>query len=291
MIQNGKGRTQFTGKRFLLFLGLWLIISFFLYLGIHFFENRNKQELIKTGVAISKDISSQSGLPLLEKKFDLLSRRIEKIKEKPDVIFASIIDHKNKLIAYTDQDQFFTLNREQSGEHDGVIYWKISKADHRKIMNFSSEITFSGTRVGEVFISLAVNGTSPVRTVFSTLVVLSLLAILISFGTVRYKDCLAWCRTRNFTVSYDSSPPKTAPAETEPDGDERFICPMCSCPAEFSQSICSLNTLDNFVVLKNYALENKEVPIEQLGTIEELEWLKRRIVLKSAKIITKLEAE
>ncbi|WDP92891.1 MAG: hypothetical protein HUN04_25475 [Desulfobacter sp.] len=285
MILYGKWKAKFTGKRCLIFLGVWFIISFILYLGIHLAETRQKQRLIKTGVAISKDISSQSGLPLLEKKFDLLSQRIENIKQKPEVIFASIIDHKNKLIAYTDQDQFFTLNRDQSGEQDGVIYWKISNTNNKKIMNFSSDITFSGTRVGEVFISLAANGIGFIRKIFFMVAAMGVLAIFISFGLVRYQDFLAWWKSKAYSVS--------APGEPEINSEEgaRFFCPMCSRQSSFSQRICSGEKLEDFPVIQNYSREYKEVLLENLNTVEELEWLKRRIIARSAKIITKLETE
>ena len=45
MIQNGNGRTKFTGKQFLTYLGLWLIISVILYLGVHLFETGKKKKL------------------------------------------------------------------------------------------------------------------------------------------------------------------------------------------------------------------------------------------------------
>ena len=85
-------------------------------------ESQRRQALIKKGVAVSKDISSQSGLPLLEMKIDVLSQLIETATQKPEVVFASIIDHKNKIIAYTDQKQLFSLNRKKITPVSNIVY-------------------------------------------------------------------------------------------------------------------------------------------------------------------------
>ncbi len=148
-------------------------------------------------MAISKDISSQSGLPLLEKNFDLLGDFLEKITAKPEVVFASIIDHKNKLIAYTDQEQFLTLKKQKPGTLEKVNFWRISGLNNRKVMNFSSDITFSDTRVGEVFISLAAEDLDSLRQLFGYFVAISLLFLFVVFSVMRYRDCLVWVNKKS----------------------------------------------------------------------------------------------
>jgi len=251
-------------------------------MSIHFWEVQQKKDLIKTGVAISKYISSQSGLPLLEKKFDLLSTQIEEIKKKPEVVFASIIDHKNKLIAYTDQDQFFTLSREKSGEQEGVQYWKISDSNHLKIMNFSSEITFSQTRIGEVFISLAVNDMGNPRRWFLFFAVLSVSAILSVFGLSRYQDGRLWWKTKQM-------PPREPPVENRENG--YFNCPLCHGQTGFTTDLCKGKDLEAFLILKQFPSAKEDVLLKDLDRDEELAWLKKRIIARCASIITKISTE
>jgi hypothetical protein len=162
--------------------------------------------LILTGVTISKDISSQSGLPLLEKNFDLLGEFLEEITTKPEVVFASIIDHKNKLIAYTDQEQFLTLKKHKAGVLEDVNYWQTSGLNNQKVMNFSSEITFSDTRVGEVFISLAAENLDRLRQLFVSLAIMSLFFLCLLFGVVRYRDCLVWVNAKSAQMIEKSLP-------------------------------------------------------------------------------------
>ncbi|MCA1785961.1 MAG: hypothetical protein LC657_08275 [Desulfobacteraceae bacterium] len=192
MANTQESDTRFTGNRFLLSIAVWFVVCLIIYGFINMREHNHTRRLILTGVAISKDISSQSGLPLLEKNFDLLGRFLEEITAKPGVMFASIIDHKNKLIAYTDQDQFLTLKKQKSGALENVGYWRISGLNNQKVMNFSSEITFSDTRVGEVFISLAAENLDRLRRVFAYLSITTLIIIFILFGGARYRDCLVW---------------------------------------------------------------------------------------------------
>jgi hypothetical protein len=188
---------RFTGKEFLLSLAVWFIVCLVVYGLIYIREHRQTKRLILTGVAISKDISSQSGLPLLEKNFDLLGNFLEEITAKPQVVFASIIDHKNKLIAYTHQEQFLTLKKQKSGVLDNVNYWRISELKNRKVMNFSSDITFSDTRVGEVFISLAAENLDSLRQIFLFVAFIVLLSLLVLFSVMRYRDCLVWLNKKS----------------------------------------------------------------------------------------------
>jgi hypothetical protein len=197
MVNTQKRGTGFTGNLFLLSLAVWFVVCLIVYGLIYVREFRQTRRLILTGVAISKDISSQSGLPLLEKNFDLLGDFLEKITAKPEVVFASIIDHKNKLIAYTDQEQFLTLKKQKPGTLENVNYWRISGLNNKKLMNFSSEITFSDTRVGEVFISLAAENLDRLRQLFGYFAAISLLFLFVLFSIMRYRDCLFWVNKKS----------------------------------------------------------------------------------------------
>jgi hypothetical protein len=206
MANTQKSEIRFTGNGFLLSLFVWFVLCVLIYGLICIRENNQIRRLILTGVTISKDISSQSGLPLLEKNFDLLGEFLEEITTKPEVVFASIIDHKNKLIAYTDQEQFLTLKKHKAGVLEDVNYWQTSGLNNQKVMNFSSEITFSDTRVGEVFISLAAENLDRLRQLFVSLAIMSLFFLCLLFGVVRYRDCLVWVNAKSAQMIEKSLP-------------------------------------------------------------------------------------
>lgn len=250
-----------------------------LYLFVHLTEAKNSQALIQKGVAISKDISSQSGLPLLEMKIDTLGRLIERATQKPEVVFVSIIDHKNKIIAYSDQKQLFTLDRKKNGEVEGVNFWKIAGMNHQKVMNFSTDITFSNTRVGEVFISLSAEKMGGLRRPFLFFSLATLAVILFSFGFARYRDGRIWWTRRQTHRMF----PRGIP---DPGKDCEFICPLCGRPAAFSIQICQKPDLKSIAVLKNYSGPDEKIHLRDLSDIENLGWLKNRIIDRCARITT-----
>ena len=276
-----------TGKKIILCLIAWFILCTGFYISIHIWESNSRQELIKVGVSISKDISSQSGLPLLEKNIKLLSRIIEKITEKPEVVFASIIDHKNKIIAYTDQKQFFTLNRQKAGVFEDVHYWKISNPNHQKVMNFSSEVTFSGTRVGEVFISLATENIEQLKRsfVFFAVVTLTLILLFFLFGTVKSKDYIPWWKALTTKVRSHKR------LLLKDFSDSEISCPLCGNHENFSLNSFQTPDLEKFPVLKQSSGTNNCVLLTDIAKVEELSWLKRVIVVQCTDIINKIVAE
>ncbi|MCD4721609.1 MAG: hypothetical protein K8S13_17365 [Desulfobacula sp.] len=285
MTAKTKRTIKLTGKKMIWCLVAWFVLCTIFYIFIQTLEGNRKQKLIKIGVSISKDISSQSGLPLLERDIKHLSQVIEKITEKSEVVFASIIDHKNKIIAYTDQDQFFTLNKQRSAVLDDVHYWKISNSNHQRVMNFSSEITFSGTRVGEVFITLATENIGQLKRSFILFAVLILLAIVFLFGIANYKDYLPWWNALNTKLKFSPKP------FLKDFGDSEISCPLCGNHENFSMNGFQMPDLEKFPVFKLYSGTNKPVLLEDMAKIEELSRVRRLIIVQCTGIINKVTVE
>lgn len=280
-----KKAIQFNRKKLIIFLAVWFVLCSVFYVFIHVWEGNRKQELIKIGASISKEISSQSGLPLLEKNIKLLSRIISEITQKPEVVFASIIDHKNKIIAYSDQKQFFTLNRQKAGVYDEVHYWRIYNPNHQRVMNFSSDVTFSNTRVGEVFISLAAENIGKLTRPFIFFAVSTLLTIVFLFGIANYKDYLPWWKTVNTKLRGRKKP------VLRDLGDAEISCPLCGNHEHFPLKGFQTPDLDTFPVLRQYSGTKDSVLLKDMAKIEELSWLKRLIVVQCTGIINKVAAE
>jgi hypothetical protein len=289
MTLKNKDADRYTVKSFVLCLTAWFVVCSLLYIVVHFWEGSRKNDLVKIGVAISKDISSQSGLPLLERKIDHLGRLIEHVTEKPEVVFASIIDHRNKLIAYTDQDQFFTFSRKRSDELEGVHYWRISNLNHQKVMNFSSEITFSGTRVGEVFLSLAAEKMGILRRFFFFFSVLTLILLVIFFGIARHSDLWVWWNTKYRRVK-DPEPPLDQTVLDQTVSDD-FFCPLCGSARHLSRDSFRHPDLESFLLIQSYSKTHGGVMLRDLSRVEELSWFKKGIIAQCGKIITTISAE
>jgi uncharacterized membrane protein affecting hemolysin expression len=270
-------KNRFTLKNFLISISIWFIVCLVIYLIGHAVEQNKEAKLVKSGFAISKDISSQSGLPLLEREFDHLSTLIEQTTKKPGVVFASIIDHKNKIIAYSDQNQFFTLNKKYARQEDGIKYWRVISLETHNVMNFLTPITFSDTRVGEVFLSLATQNFDRFHQIVMLLGLLSFLCITLLFGAANYQNVLIWIRKKDLPTGITSR---------EIEDAALFTCPLCSTATRFSGQTCDDDPLESSTVLTHYGDPEKIIMLYDLNKFEELSWIKQRIITKCAKIIS-----
>ena len=275
-------KNRFTLKKFLFSISIWFIICVIMYLIGHAVERNKKKKLVKSGIAVCKDISSQSGLPLLEREFDHLSTLIEQTTKKPGVVFASIIDHKNKIIAYSDQNQFFTLNRKYAQQEDSIKYWRVINLGTHNVMNFLTPITFSDTRVGEVFISLASQNFDQFYRIVMLFAVLSFLCIILFFGAANYRNALIWIRKKDMPANN-----MTDTTADETDEATLFTCPLCRTATPLSNQTCD-GRIESLTVLTRYGDFKDTIMLYDLNKFKELGWIKQRIITKCAKIISVL---
>jgi Ca2+/Na+ antiporter len=270
-------KNRFTLKNFLISISIWFIVCLLIYLVGHAVKLHKNNKLIKSAIAISKDISSHSGLALLEKKVDHLSALIEQATKKPGVVFASIIDHNNKIIAYSDQSQFITLNKKYARQEGGIKYWRVVSLETHNVMNFLTPITFSNTKVGEVFISLVTPNFNRFFGIVTLLAVLSFLCIIVLFGAANYKNAQTWIRKKEIQPAAPHHKADDAPL---------FTCPLCCTPASFSDKTCDGPPIESTPILTRYGDPEKSIILHDLDKLEELDWFKQRIISKCVKIIS-----
>lgn len=264
-------------------LAIWFVSCSVGYLIVSYIENSKKTKLTQKGITFSKNIASEAGLPLLEKNSELLSQLLARVSKQPQVIYASIIDHKNKTIAFTDQDQFLLLNQKKSKKKDGVFFWKISNINNNSTIHFSTDITFSGTKIGEVFISLTDNNSVLVLKrwffwfAFFTLLPVSLYFVyamrrkifffLGKFGK-KYQENI---RIVNIQADYSN-----------------INCPLCGTTNKFSNNNFSDIDLVKQPILMSSLENKKSLYIKDISKIGELNWLKRRIIFQCTEIINRI---
>ncbi|MFO7883619.1 MAG: hypothetical protein R6U68_02260 [Desulfobacteraceae bacterium] len=245
-------------------------------------ENKKRTNLIQTGVSIAEDIASQAGLPLLEKNSTLLSDLLKKLSEKPIITYVSIIDHKNKIIAFTDQDQFLSLNRDKSHRKDNVFFWKIKDIHKNQVMHFSTDITFSNTKIGEVLISLADTEALSDKKYFFGFALATFLCICGFFAyTMRNTIHL-------FLVKLKKSFSDVSTNIYITDKNFSMKCPFCGAISPFSKKKFDLGSLEKDPVLILHSEKEKFLYIKDISKREDLTWLKKRIVIQCTEIINKI---
>ena len=281
---NEKSRPYPINTRLLWSLLIWFLVCSIVYALIWFKDDARKNRLARIGVDISKNISSQAGLPLLEKDARKLRQLLKEAAQKPNVVYASIIDHKNKLIAYTDQKQFFTLNQNSRNVMDKVNYWEVADINNKHVMNFTSDVTFGGTRIGETFISIAANQVTAIKQGFVLLAALSLLIIFTIFIILPPKGS-----HENFWKTFHTpfSLKKREP-QVQSMNYYEITCPLCARQNIFARDQFGNEKLSQFPVLTLDNPGQQPIFLQDISTRKELNWLKKRIVLQCLEIINKI---
>ncbi len=264
-------------------LVIWFVSCCVGYLIVSYIENGKKAKLTHKGISFSKNVASEAGLPLLENNNKLLSQLLEKISKQPEVIYASIINHKNKTIAFTDQDQFLLLNQKKSKKKDGVFFWKIANINNNSTIHFSTDITFSGTKIGEVFISLVdTNNVLVLKRWFFWFAFCTLLSVSMYFVYAMRQRF--FCFSGKFRKKYQEN---INIANIQADYSD-INCPLCGSTNKFSNKDFSDIDLVKKPILTPFLDNKKTLYIKDISKIEELNWLKKRIVFQCTEIINRI---
>ena len=279
-----KSRPYQVNTHLLWSLLIWFLVCSIIYTLIWFKDNTRKNRLARIGVDISKNISSQAGLPLLEQDAIKLRQLLKKAAQKPNVVYASIIDHKNKLIAYTDQKQFFTLNQNSRNVMDKVNYWEVADINNKHVMNFTSDVTFGETRIGETFISIAASQITAIKQGFVLLAALSLLIIFTFFIIFPPKGS-----HENFWKAFHN---RLSLKKREPQVQSlnyyEITCPLCARQNIFARDHFGNEKLNQLSVLTLDNPGQQPIRLQDLSTQKEFNWLKKRIVLQCLEIVNRI---
>ena len=100
--ENKPGRINKT--RWFTCLLIWWVVAVFFYLFIAAQEKNRVGRVTSTGIKTILANAEQAGLPLLERNVQALTRLTQKVDRVKGVVNVSIIDHKNKIIAFTNPD-------------------------------------------------------------------------------------------------------------------------------------------------------------------------------------------
>jgi hypothetical protein len=134
---------------------IWLIASVTGYLILKSNVKRLNNDFYQYGLSVTQKLAAEIGPSLLEKNMLYLNVAIGEIEGSNNLIFISILNHENKLVAHTDSDM---INRTSIPIKDGRYIDSIkgvsieakSLPDNEKIISFSKIVTFSGINIGKV---------------------------------------------------------------------------------------------------------------------------------------------
>ena len=289
--ENKTGRIKKT--RWFTCLFIWWVVAVFFYLFIAARETNLLGQVRDKGIEIVLESAKQAGLPLLERDLKSLTRLTQDVARLKGVVNVSIIDHKNKIIAYTNPDQLLPISSTAIQIKDGASYWPHILSDGTQAICFSSDIVFAGTKIGEVFLAMDTDGSAGLTTVFflsalvSFLLVVFVMLVIDFHGIIPLKAALL-ARIRAWTGGDDAL-----------SDDREVICPVCGNHKPLNHSFLLQANLDRYPVVRSARKGNdtaqllltKGVNLREISRREDLGWLRRQMIHRCADIIKKLAGD
>ena len=276
--------------RYLIFgLVAWWLAMLIVYSVISLRINHRKDKLRQSGVEITNEFSKRVSLPLLEKNSQSIHALLTDAANKTDVIYASVVDHRNKVVAFTGTGHLMPDLTEGASSIEKVSIWEGGFASHARILNFVSDITYGGTKIGEIFIGLSTPESFQTQRTFAIIAVSSSLILLFLIVLLRYQSIRTFLG-KSLNVNYSNT------AMDSMAGRSGIICPLCGTQNVSSDTLFSQSNLDKFLVMgnsKNSAYDgnidgaSKNNPQKHAKT-EGFSWMRRQIILRCTEIIKKL---
>lgn len=251
--------------------------------------DRLKDKLRKSGVELTQEFSTRVSLPLLEKNSQSINTLLTDAAKKSDVIYASVVDHRNKVIAFTGTGNLMPNMTEAARSVEKVSIWEGGFTSHAKILNFASDVTYAGTKIGEIFIGLSTTHTLKTRNQFIILAISSCLVFVFLVTLFGYQSI------RAFFVKYLNY--KRSNAAMDSTLKRSLItCPLCGTLKPFSDNVFNKSNLDKILPTgatghnanTGGAADLKRIDLHQLAKKENLSWIKRQIILRCTEIIKNL---
>lgn len=251
--------------------------------------NHLKGKLRQSGVKITNEFSSLVSLPLLERNSLSISKLLTDAASRADVIYASVVDHRNKVVAFTGTGHLMPDMTEAARSVDKVSMWEGGFASHARILNFVSDVTYAGTKIGEIFIGLSTPETFQTRKQFIFIAISSCLILLFLVAVFRYQTIKA------FMMKYLNFNRSNAAMNTTLNSS-LISCPLCGTQQTLSRKLFKQSSLDKFLTTGDSRLESnpgdiadsKRIDSQELQKKEDLSWIRRQIILRCTEIINKL---
>ena len=276
-----------------LILGLviWWLVMLLVYSIFTLRVNRLKSNLIESGVDLTLEFSELVSLPLLENNSQAISKLLTDAASRANVIYASVVDHRKKVVAFTGTGHLMPDMTEAARSVNKVSTWEGGFASHAKNLNFVSDITYAGTNIGKIFIGLSTPEMFQTRKQFIFIAVASCLILLMLVAVFRYATI------KDFMIKYLDVKRSAIATRTTVNGT-LINCPLCGTQQPLSRKLFKKSSLDKFWSSRNWKFESnpesdtrsKSPNMQELEKKEDLSWLKRKIILRCTDIINKLAA-
>ncbi len=287
---NKKDAGRIKKYRFFLSVAIWWIVILIAYPVVSFKVERIKKDITQTGVELLQKISVKISLPLLEHDTNALGKIMQDVAKKPGVLFSSIIDHKNHMIASTDNNPLTPIKRESVPGWDHVSYWEGAPDSHRRVINFSTDVSYAGTKIGEIFLTFSGDRINRIKNGFFLITISSFIILAFVLAVFHFRGP----RAINDKLQTRYRPKISFPLEISE--GSTIVCLLCEGEQPFSRKLFTRFNPDTFLIVQpaqdvrnsNQLGSFKGIRLSELSNRKDLLWLKRQVVFRCTEIIKKL---
>ena len=291
MPDNDSGRINKT--RWFICLFIWWVLAVFMYLYIASRENSQIGEVTKAGIPTILENATKAALPLLERDVQSLTGLARQMASQKNVVNVAIIDHKNKIIAYTDPEQPVPPVAATADHQNGVSHWQYTLEDGTRAVCFSADIDYAETKIGEVILVMAAGDFKNLTVVFTFATLISLVLVIFGLLLLDFKGI-----SPLMTVTMERFRSWSGQHGTLADGRE-VICPLCGTHKPLTRTFLIDVSVDHHPALRPTRNEagtatmqtQRGIRLREIARREDLGWLRRQIVIRCADIIKKLAGE
>jgi hypothetical protein len=262
--------------------GLILAVAYVL-LSLHLAYQTDQAK--KGGIEMIQELSKKVGLPLLEKNTDLLQAAVAEVGQRPGVLLIWVVDHQNKVVAFAGNNQILPHARGSDGRAGDVDIWLAESAIPPAYFNLVSAVTYSGIRIGRIFLAVAPDARTDPQAHFMRLVVLSGVFMLVLVAAFYHRQLTA------FTSQVSGILRPRGPEKLDLSGSE-VTCPLCGKLQPLSQDVFQHGDTAALVLLNSPLVDfgsvrpgSKKTFLHEMGDRKDLAWIKQRIILRCTDII------
>lgn len=247
-----------------------------------------KSKINQSGIEIVQRLSIHSGLPLLEKDVATLSQLINESETQSNAVFTAIADHKNNIIVHTNPEFLVPAKKKDRTHTQGdVSFWEGVTTGKEKMVNFSSDVMYSGTKIGKIYLALSTSEINESQNFFIFIIFSSFIILLAVVSIIHYNELQALInRLKAFRKSKPSS-------EFFDEKNFNIICPLCGSNQPLTQSIFDGLDLENIPIIQpveskldsDLSHQSEGIFLSEIAGIEKLGGLKRQVIFRCTEII------
>ncbi|MBW1834147.1 MAG: hypothetical protein JRG74_06320 [Deltaproteobacteria bacterium] len=279
-------------NRLILCLVVWWICIAVFYMITSIKISLVRKSINQSGVKMAGVFSSRAGLPLLELDMPTLSALLSEAAGNSDIVYAAIIDHKNNIIAYTNVELIMSTMNERARTVDQVSFWEGNSSDYKRIVNFSSDATYAGTKIGEIYLAISAAEIDKFEKRFGFVALSSFTIMLLVIIVLYFKEL------RSIVSKLRAAYRSQAGSRGVFAGTTCITCPLCGTNKPFSQEIFNCINLNRFRIIRSTNSElkpegfdkSKDIFLSEIAKRKDLGWLKRQVIVRCIEIIKKLAA-